>query len=72
MAKKKQKKQEESQVELKARKLELDREIFLLRNELALNRKLEKPHQLKATRRERARVLTLLTRQQKGVLEAKA
>ncbi len=44
----------------------LDREIFVLRGELAVQRKLEKPHQLKAKRKDKARVLTVLTQKQKG------
>ncbi len=40
---------------------DIEREIFSLRNDLVMNRKLEKPHLLKAKRREKARVLTLLT-----------
>ena len=43
----------------------LGREVFDLRNTLSIQRKLEKPHLLKAKRRERARVLTLLTKKQK-------
>lgn len=52
--------------ELQAKVVELDRELFLLRNELALNRKLEKPHLLKAKRKEKARILTRITQQQKA------
>lgn len=47
--------------ELQHRVLELDMEIFYLRNELSVQRKLEKPHLLKAKKRERARALTFLT-----------
>lgn len=50
--------------ELKAKASELNREVFELRNELAINRKLEKPHLLKAKRHEKARVLTILTQKQ--------
>lgn len=50
--------------ELKAKGNELQREVFELRSELAFNRKLEKPHLLKAKKRERARVLTILTQKQ--------
>jgi large subunit ribosomal protein L29 len=52
--------------ELQAKVADLDRELFLLRNELALNRKLEKPHLLKAKRKEKARILTRITQQQKA------
>jgi ribosomal protein L29 len=47
--------------ELKERLVGLEKELFTLRNELAINRKLEKPHLLKAKRREKARILTQLT-----------
>lgn len=47
--------------ELQGTVADLDREIFVLRNELSLHRKLEKPHLLKAKRKEKARMLTLLT-----------
>ena len=50
--------------ELKAKAGELDRDIFALRNELALNRKIEKPHLIKAKKREKARILTILTQKQ--------
>lgn len=50
--------------ELKAKASELDREVFALRNELAFNRKIEKSHLIKAKRRERARLLTILTQKQ--------
>jgi len=47
--------------ELQALAKDLDKQIFDLRNELSINRKLEKPHLLKSKRREKARVLTTLT-----------
>lgn len=50
--------------ELKAKAQELDREIFDLRNELALNRKIEKPHLIKAKKKDKARILTILTQKQ--------
>jgi large subunit ribosomal protein L29 len=54
-----------SAVELQAMSESLGREVFDLRNTLSMQRKLEKPHLLKAKRKERARVLTLLTQKQK-------
>ena len=66
---KKQKKSEQndrSVAELKEAALTLDRELFALRSELSLNRKLEKPHLLKAKKRERAQVLTLMTQKQRS------
>jgi large subunit ribosomal protein L29 len=53
--------------ELKAMAKDLDREVFQLRNELSTQRKLEKPHQIKAKRKDKARVLTMLTQKQKGI-----
>ncbi len=50
--------------ELRALYRDLSRELFDINNELSLSRKLEKPHRLKAKKRERARVLTAL--HQKG------
>ena len=60
MAKKK--KEEASVVEMEAQVRDLDREIFQLRNELAMQRKLEKPHLIKEKRKQKARILTLLTK----------
>ena len=65
MAKKK-KTEEASPQEMKAQIHDLDREIFQLRNELATQRKLEKPHLIKEKRKLKARILTLLT--QKGAV----
>lgn len=56
--------QELSIQELAARAGEIDREIFALRSELAFSRRLEKPHLMKAKKREKARVLTMLTQKQ--------
>ncbi len=61
MAKRKKQQEEQSVVEMETAVAELEKEIFGLRNELAMQRKLEKPHLLKAKRHERARLLTLLT-----------
>ena len=66
MAKKKELK-EQSIDELKAMAKDLDREIFHLRNELSTQSKLEKPHQIKEKRKEKARVLTIMTQKQKGI-----
>jgi large subunit ribosomal protein L29 len=54
-----------SVAELQAMSGSLGREVFELRDTLSVQRKLEKPHLLKQKRRERARVLTLLTKKQK-------
>ncbi len=65
MAKKKDVKEEK---EMLAQVADLDREIFNLRNELATQRKLEKPHLIKEKRKEKARLLTILTQKQKKVV----
>lgn len=52
---------ERSAEELQKDAMQLEAEIFALRNELAMQRKLEKPHLLKEKRHERARILTFLT-----------
>ena len=54
-----------SDEELKARYEDLCREIFQLTSELRVSRKLEKPHQLKEKKKDRARILTVL-RQKKS------
>jgi large subunit ribosomal protein L29 len=56
--------QGKSEAELHALVSLLDQEIFALRNELAMNRKLEKPHLIKAKRKDKARILTILTQKQ--------
>lgn len=61
------KKKSESTVDsMKQQVVELDRGIFALRNELAMNRKLEKPHLIKQKRHEKARLLTAMTQQQRS------
>lgn len=54
-----------SVAELREMSRSLGREVFELRNTLSMQRKLEKPHLLKAKRKEMARVLTQLTMKQK-------
>jgi ribosomal protein L29 len=46
--------------DLKAAYLDLSRQIFLLKNELAVEHRLEKPHHLKEAKKNRARALTAL------------
>lgn len=65
MAKKKKEFKDLSVNELQAQVTQLDREVFALRNELATQRKLEKPHLIKAKRKDKARILTVLTQKQK-------
>jgi large subunit ribosomal protein L29 len=40
---------------------EIDGELFALRNELAMNKKLDKPHLIKLKRKEKAQILTVMT-----------
>lgn len=62
MAKHKKKELKDQSVkELTAHLHVLDREIYQLRNELATQRKLEKPHLIKEKRKTKARILTILT-----------
>ncbi len=65
MAKKKQVLRDQSKEEMLAAIGDLDRELFALRNELATQRKLEKPHLMKEKRKQKARILTILTQKQK-------
>lgn len=44
---------------------DLDQDIFKLRNELNVTRKLETPHVLYKKRKDRARALTILTEKEK-------
>ena len=65
MAKKKEiELKDQSVKDLKSQLLVLDQEIFDLRNELATQRKLEKPHLIRAKRKQKARILTILTQKQ--------
>ncbi|HSX10219.1 MAG TPA: 50S ribosomal protein L29 [Chlamydiales bacterium] len=66
MAKKKKKDLRDLSIpEMQAQVHDLNREIFQLRNELATQRKLEKPHQIKEKRKNVARLLTIMTQKQK-------
>jgi len=47
--------------ELKALSRDLSKEIYQLTNEIKITRKVEKPHLLREKRRDRARVLTVLS-----------
>lgn len=47
--------------ELKALSLELSKDIYRMRNELKITKKLDKPHLIKHMKKDRARVLTLLS-----------
>ena len=52
--------------ELQVAEKDLARELYWLRSELSVNRKLDKPHLLKAKRKDRARILTFLTQKQQS------
>lgn len=51
---------DQSQEELKAQYGELSKEIFNLKNEVSMTKKLEKPHLLREKKKKRARVMTAL------------
>ncbi|MBI3901232.1 MAG: 50S ribosomal protein L29 [Chlamydiia bacterium] len=70
MGKKKKSSVEHSVEELRQKEALLAKEIFALKNELSLNRKLEQPHLLREKKRERARALTRLTEIAKGEIHA--
>lgn len=65
MAKNKKEVKDRSVNELTAAIGDLDRELFALRTELATQRKLEKPHLIKEKRKQKARILTILTQKQR-------
>ena len=44
---------------------DLEKEIFEMRNELAMSKKIEQPHLIRVKRREKARVLTILAERKK-------
>lgn len=52
---------EKSKEELMALSVELSKDIYRMRNELKFTRKLEKPHLMKHLKKDRARVLTVLS-----------
>lgn len=55
---------DQSVTELRARYSELSKELFDMKNDLQMTKKIEKPHLIRSKKRERARVLTAL--RQKG------
>ncbi len=52
--------------DMDARAKALEKEIYLLRNDFALQRRHEKPHLLKTKRHERAKMLTLITQNRRS------
>ncbi|MGC2594890.1 MAG: 50S ribosomal protein L29 [Rhabdochlamydiaceae bacterium] len=61
MAKKTKELRDQSPEELKAIYQDLSKELFELRNEIKVNQKNDKSHQLRAKRKDRARVMTILS-----------
>lgn len=51
----------QSESELKALYQDLSREMFQLRNEMKITRKMEKPHLVRLKKKDRARVMTILS-----------
>ncbi|MCH9630500.1 MAG: hypothetical protein S4CHLAM37_05010 [Chlamydiia bacterium] len=49
--------------ELRINLEQLSREIYELKSELSVSRKLDKPHELKEKKKSRARILTALNKQ---------
>lgn len=50
----------QSKEELKALYQDLSKELFQLRNEMKVSRKIEKPHEVRRKKKLRARVMTVL------------
>jgi large subunit ribosomal protein L29 len=51
---------QQSQEELKALYQDLSKELFQLRNEMKVTRKMEKPNLVRIKKKDRARVMTIL------------
>ncbi len=51
----------QSESELKTLYQDLSREMFQLRNEMKVARKMEKPHLVRLKKKDRARVMTILS-----------
>lgn len=51
---------DQSPQELKAMVQDLSKELFQLRNEMKVTRKMEKPHLVRAKKKDRARIMTIL------------
>lgn len=52
--------------ELRAQVRDLSKEIFEIKTEFSITRKLEKPHLLRAKKRDRARVMTVMNQKAQG------
>ncbi len=55
---------DQSKEELKALYQDLSKELFQLRNEMKISRKIEKPHEVRRKKKLRARVMTVLREQE--------
>jgi large subunit ribosomal protein L29 len=53
--------------DLELRYSDLSKELFGLRNEMKVSKKLEKPHLIRMKKKERARVMTVLRERELGV-----
>jgi large subunit ribosomal protein L29 len=51
---------DQSQEELKAIYQDLSKELYQLRNEMKVTRKMDKPHLVRIKKKDRARVMTIL------------
>ena len=58
---------DQSEEQLVFRISEIDREIYDLTNELKVAHKIEKPHILRDLKKEKARILTVLTERKKKI-----
>ena len=62
---------DQSIIELEASYEDVKRELFKLRNEMKLSKKMEKPHLLKAKKKDIARILTVM-HEKKSAAEQRA
>jgi large subunit ribosomal protein L29 len=58
---------DQSPEELKALYQDLSRELFQLRNEMKITRKMEKPHLVRIKKKDRARAMTILREKEMAV-----
>lgn len=58
---------DQSVAELKAKFIELSKDIFEMKNEISTTQKLDKPHLMRVAKRDRARILTFLRQKDEKV-----
>ncbi len=58
---------DQSQEDLKALYQDLSKELFQMRNEMKVARKMEKPHLARIKKKDRARVMTILREKENGI-----